>query len=141
MPDTSSHSHFAGSVPMLYDRHLGLVCLEPYAADLAGRAAEGGSLRVLETACGTGIVTRRLLERLPTGGRLTATDLNEGMLAVAATTQMAQRNTPRSGTRCSSIGRGTGNDRLLTTRMNARLSVTPAAVPMSASHNPSMSNC
>jgi ubiquinone/menaquinone biosynthesis C-methylase UbiE len=83
MPDTSSHSTFAGSIPMLYDRHLGPVCLEPYAVDLAERVAENGAMHLLETACGTGIVTRHLLERLPEGGRLTATDLNEDMLAVA----------------------------------------------------------
>jgi ubiquinone/menaquinone biosynthesis C-methylase UbiE len=39
---------------------------------------------VLELACGTGIVTRALRERLPRGARLTATDLNEAMLSYAA---------------------------------------------------------
>jgi ubiquinone/menaquinone biosynthesis C-methylase UbiE len=40
----------------------------------------------LETACGTGIVTRRLREALPCDARLTATDLNDAMLAVAKNT-------------------------------------------------------
>ena len=37
-------------------------------------------LRVLETACGTGIVTRALLDALPPGTVLTATDLNAELL-------------------------------------------------------------
>jgi SAM-dependent methyltransferase len=38
---------------------------------------------VLEIACGTGIVTRRLREALPAGSALVATDLNEPMVAYA----------------------------------------------------------
>ena len=38
-------------------------------------------MRVLETACGTGIVTERLAARLAGGGALVATDLNEAMFA------------------------------------------------------------
>jgi ubiquinone/menaquinone biosynthesis C-methylase UbiE len=38
---------------------------------------------VLEVACGTGIVTRKLRDSLPTSARLVATDLNEAMLAYA----------------------------------------------------------
>ena len=39
--------------------------------------------RVLETAAGTGIVTRQLRDLVPAGVRLTATDLNPPMLEVA----------------------------------------------------------
>src|SRR5260370_5438088 len=42
-------------------------------------------MRVLEPACGTGIVPERLLARLAGAGHLVATDLNEPMLAYAAT--------------------------------------------------------
>jgi hypothetical protein len=41
--------------------------------------------RVLETAAGTGIVTRRLRDVLPVSVRLTATDLNPPMLEIART--------------------------------------------------------
>ena len=41
--------------------------------------------RVLETAAGTGIVTRQLRDFLPPGGHVTATDLNAPMLEVART--------------------------------------------------------
>jgi SAM-dependent methyltransferase len=81
---TSANTAFVGSIPTNYNRYLGPALFEPYALDLAARvrAPEGGS--VLETACGTGIVTRRLRERLPRSVELVATDLNDPMLAFAA---------------------------------------------------------
>jgi ubiquinone/menaquinone biosynthesis C-methylase UbiE len=54
-----------------------------YAADIARRAAACSPARVLETAAGTGIVTRQLRDLLPAGVRLTATDLNSPMLEIA----------------------------------------------------------
>ena len=54
-----------------------------YAADTARRVAAPGPTRVLETAAGTGIVTRRLRDLLPAGAHITATDLNAPMLEVA----------------------------------------------------------
>src|SRR5687768_13476190 len=74
------HARFTGSIPAFYDRHLGPVLFEPYARDLARRLLGHEGVRVLETACGTGITTRRLLERQPASGRLVATDLNQAML-------------------------------------------------------------
>jgi SAM-dependent methyltransferase len=56
---------------------------EGYAAWMARRVAETSPARVLETAAGTGIVTKRLLDALPPASRLVATDLNPPMLAVA----------------------------------------------------------
>ncbi len=76
----TQHSSFTGEIPAFYDRHLGPVIFEPYARDLARRLPVRDGLRVLETACGTGIVTRHLLARLPASGRLVATDLNQGMI-------------------------------------------------------------
>ncbi len=79
------NTRFDGSIPAAYDRYLGPVIFEPYAQDLAARAAAAGTggQRVLELACGTGILTGELRRRLPRGARLTATDLNEPMLAYA----------------------------------------------------------
>ena len=82
MSVSPSDARFAGSVPTLYDEHLAPVCLAPFAGDLAARVPGASGTRLLETACGTGVATRRLLERLPADGRITATDLNEDMLAV-----------------------------------------------------------
>jgi ubiquinone/menaquinone biosynthesis C-methylase UbiE len=81
---SETNIRFAGTIPELYDRHLGPVIFEPYAADLAHRVA-GVQLDgpVLETACGTGILTQQLRTRLASTTHLVATDLNEPMLAYA----------------------------------------------------------
>src|SRR6476660_3752173 len=76
-------SAFSGSIPEIYDRCLGPMLFEPYAADLAQRAAALGPKRILETAAGTGIVTAALAAALPEA-EIVATDLNPGMLSVAA---------------------------------------------------------
>jgi ubiquinone/menaquinone biosynthesis C-methylase UbiE len=75
---SSSAAEFSGSVPAFYDQYLGPVLFEPYAADLVARLPTGDGLRVLEIACGTGIVTRRLVEARPDAA-IVATDLNESM--------------------------------------------------------------
>ena len=80
---SSTASRFTGSVPTYYDRCLGPVLFEPYAADLARRLGPGDGLRVLEVACGTGIVTRRLRAALAESATLIATDLNESMVVYA----------------------------------------------------------
>jgi SAM-dependent methyltransferase len=76
----AQHASFSGTIPAFYDKHLGPVIFEPYAADMARRTPAHAGVRVLETACGTGILTRRLLERLPADARVVATDLNAAML-------------------------------------------------------------
>jgi ubiquinone/menaquinone biosynthesis C-methylase UbiE len=74
---------FIGSIPQHYDQGLGPLIFVDYAADIARRAAALNPARVLETAAGTGIVTRALRDALPMGARLTATDLNPPMLDIA----------------------------------------------------------
>jgi ubiquinone/menaquinone biosynthesis C-methylase UbiE len=77
----SKIASFAGSVPQNYDKYLGPVLFEPYALDLVNRVS--GARNILEIACGTGRVTRHLVNTLPAGGKLVATDLNADMLNVA----------------------------------------------------------
>jgi len=78
--------NFSGDVPRNYDEGMGPVIFAGYAADMARRATSGGTpSRVLETAAGSGIVTRALRDALPAGAHLTATDLNDPMLEVART--------------------------------------------------------
>jgi len=74
---------FAGSIPEMYDRLMVPLIFEPYARDLAGRIAKAKPTRVLETAAGTGVLTRALAAQLPAHSGITATDLNEPMLAQA----------------------------------------------------------
>lgn len=73
---------FAGSIPELYDRFMGPMLFEPFAIDTA-RRFEGFDGALLETAAGTGRVTRRLAEAAPRS-TITATDLSDAMLARAA---------------------------------------------------------
>ena len=77
---TTNDATFAGSIPALYDRHLGPVLFEPYAADKVRRLARLSEGAILETASGTGIVTQRLASALPAAVRIVATDLNQPML-------------------------------------------------------------
>lgn len=74
---------FEGSIPENYDRYLGPMFFEPYAADLVGRLSVPENASVLELACGTGIVTRMLRDRLPPSATVTATDLSEAMIKFA----------------------------------------------------------
>lgn len=78
-----SNTAFTGSIPEKYDRYLGPLFFEPYAQDIVSRV-DGTSIdSVLEIACGTGRVTRRLLNVLAPSARLVATDLNADMLTIA----------------------------------------------------------
>jgi ubiquinone/menaquinone biosynthesis C-methylase UbiE len=75
---------FSGSIPDVYDQFLVPLIFEPYAADLARRLASFDPKQVLETAAGTGVLTRAIAGRLPEAD-IVATDLNQPMLDRAAT--------------------------------------------------------
>jgi SAM-dependent methyltransferase len=74
---------FVGNIPQHYDQGLGPIIFAEYAADIARRVAAGNPARVLETAAGTGIVSRKLRDALTADARLTATDFNPPMLEIA----------------------------------------------------------
>ena len=76
-------SKFIGSIPENYDRFLGPLIFHDFADDVAQRVLDLGPSKVLELAAGTGIVTRRLRDRLPDDCLIIATDLNPPMLDVA----------------------------------------------------------
>ena len=76
---------FTGKIPEHYERYLGPLLFEPFADDLVRRLSVHDDMRILEVACGTGIVTRRLVEKLAGRGSIVATDLNEAMYAHART--------------------------------------------------------
>lgn len=75
---------FTGSIPESYDRYMVPLIFEPYAADIARRAASLSPRAVLETAAGSGVVTRALAPRLPRGASYVVTDLNQPMVDYAA---------------------------------------------------------
>jgi ubiquinone/menaquinone biosynthesis C-methylase UbiE len=84
MPTPNADATFAGSIPELYDQLLVPLIFEPYAAALARRVAALRPERVLETAAGTGVVTRAMAAALPAQAHIVATDLNQPMLDRAA---------------------------------------------------------
>lgn len=81
----NKHATFTGSIPAIYDAHLGPYLFEFSAKDLADRVKDSVSSagRVLEVACGTGISTYHLRQALPASVHITATDLNPDMLNFA----------------------------------------------------------
>ncbi|HZZ86906.1 MAG TPA: methyltransferase domain-containing protein [Caulobacteraceae bacterium] len=85
---------FEGSIPDFYDRYLGPILFEPFAVDLAGLFA-GFDGALLETAAGTGRVTRALDRVVAPMASLTASDLNQPMLERAAALVGAPRITWR----------------------------------------------
>lgn len=80
---------FSGSIPENYDRHMVPLIFAPFAVDLARRATLLSPNAVLETAAGSGVVTRALAPHLPSGARYVVTDLNQPMLDYAASQQPA----------------------------------------------------
>jgi ubiquinone/menaquinone biosynthesis C-methylase UbiE len=80
----TSDKLFAGSIPDVYDRFMVPLIFEPYARDLAARLATVEPRDVLETAAGTGVLTRAIAASLPHQARIVATDLNQPMLDHAA---------------------------------------------------------
>jgi SAM-dependent methyltransferase len=84
----SASATFSG--PQYYDKHLGPIQFDPFAAELVRRLPPRPPGDVLEIACGTGLVTRRLREHLDPALRITATDLSATMLDYAKA-QMGER--------------------------------------------------
>lgn len=78
---------FQGSIPENYDRYMVPLIFEPYAADIARRAASFSPSAILETAAGSGVVTRALAPMLPRAASYVVTDLNQAMLDYAASRQ------------------------------------------------------
>lgn len=74
-------SGFTG--PQYYNDYVGPLWFGPFADDLAQRLPRRPPGDVLEIACGTGLVTQGLRERLDPGLRLVATDLSKPMLEYA----------------------------------------------------------
>jgi ubiquinone/menaquinone biosynthesis C-methylase UbiE len=66
-----------------YERYLVPLLFAPGAEYLIELAGLGMGERVLDVACGTGIVARRAAQRVGSGGTVVGLDINEGMLEVA----------------------------------------------------------
>ena len=82
---------FAGSIPDVYDTYLVPLIFETFAADMARRVAAVRPANVLETAAGSGVVTRALAPLLAADARYAVTDLNQPILDRAAARQGEDR--------------------------------------------------
>ena len=78
---------FTGAIPKFYDTLMVPLIFGAYAADMAQLVAGFSPGAVLETAAGSGVVTRALAPLLRADARYVVTDLNQPMLDYAAARQ------------------------------------------------------
>jgi SAM-dependent methyltransferase len=81
--NTPNQWQLSGNAAERYERVLVPAIFTPWAADLVALAKLRPGERVLDVACGTGVVARLAAERVGPEGHITGLDLNEGMLEVA----------------------------------------------------------
>jgi ubiquinone/menaquinone biosynthesis C-methylase UbiE len=75
--------HFVGSVPENYERYLVPTLFGPWALDLVEVAGARPGERVLDVACGTGIVARIAAGRVGSDGTVVGLDVSAPMLDAA----------------------------------------------------------
>jgi SAM-dependent methyltransferase len=82
-PDRSS-SFVSEKLPEQYQARLAPVIFEPWAEQLLGRVGIEVGERVLDVACGTGVVTRAAAQRAGAAGSVVGADISPAMLGRAA---------------------------------------------------------
>ena len=92
---------FSGSIPENYDRHMVPLIFASYARDISQRVALLAPKAVLETAAGSGVVTRALAPILSPDASYVATDLNQPMLDYAKAKQGAGQPHPLATGGCA----------------------------------------
>jgi ubiquinone/menaquinone biosynthesis C-methylase UbiE len=83
MTQTAFYKTFGGSAPENYEKYFVPSIGRPLASDLMDTASLQPGERVLDVACGTGIIARLAAERVGSTGSVAGLDLNPGMLEVA----------------------------------------------------------
>ena len=78
---------YGGPGPEAYERHFVPAIGGPLAIDLVAAAGLRPGERVLDVACGTGVVARLAAEQVGAGGSVAALDINAAMLGVARTVE------------------------------------------------------
>jgi ubiquinone/menaquinone biosynthesis C-methylase UbiE len=82
-PRPISFEDYGGSAPENYERYFVPVIGTPLATDLVDVAVLRPGERVLDVACGTGVVARLAAGRVEVTGTVAGLDINPGMLSVA----------------------------------------------------------
>ena len=77
--------HLSSDAAERYERVVARFILGPWVPVLVDAAGLSARERVLDLACGTGLVARAAAERVGPDGRVVGLDLNPGMIAVART--------------------------------------------------------
>jgi ubiquinone/menaquinone biosynthesis C-methylase UbiE len=77
---------FSSDAPRSYEKYIVSALFDHRARELIATAGLRPGERVLDFACGTGIVARHALRAVAPGGRADAFDVNDGMLEVARAT-------------------------------------------------------
>jgi ubiquinone/menaquinone biosynthesis C-methylase UbiE len=78
-----SFQSYGGTAPENYERYFVPAIGFPLATELVEAALLSPGERVLDMACGTGVVARLAADQVGAAGHVTALDVNPGMLAVA----------------------------------------------------------
>jgi len=76
---------FSGSLPEMYERFLVQPLFRPFAEALLERASITPGDRLLDVACGTGIVARLAHQMVGSSGRVVGVDASPGMIGMART--------------------------------------------------------
>ena len=80
---TDGRWHITLEAARLYERVVARHILGPWAPSLVDAARLAAGERVLDLACGTGVVARIAAQQAGPAGRVTGVDLNAGMISVA----------------------------------------------------------
>lgn len=78
-----------GNAAELYERYAVRYFIGPWAPELVDIASLKAGERVLDLACGTGVVARLAAAKVGPSGKVTGLDLNAGMLAVGRSLPLA----------------------------------------------------
>lgn len=75
----------SGNAPVAYERYIIPAFMGEWAQDLVATAGLRAGERVLDVACGTGVVARYAVPAVGSTGQVVGVDVNESMLAMART--------------------------------------------------------
>ena len=81
-----SYRHYSGTAAENYERYFVPVIGAPVAHDLLGAVALQPGARVLDVACGTGVIARLAAERVGSSGKVVGIDVAPDMIEVARAT-------------------------------------------------------